>query len=313
MTRTLRRRGRGRRLLALVGLGVAVSTLTACGLDSDPLAGASGPSTGSTATVVVGSAPSTQGQVLGELYAQAIRAEGGAATTRGVASREASLTALRDGSVSLLPELTGDLLLSLDPAATATTEAEITSALPAAVGPDLAVLEPSRARDQAVYVVTRQTSQAKGLRSLDGLKKISATSVLGGPAELRDRAYGLPGLDSIYGARFRQFAPYASPAALVRDLNANKIQVAGLSSTQAAIPDNGYVTLDDPQSMILPQNVVPLARADVAADATVVAAVNGVQRTLTTADLATLIKAVDTGGSAPDQAAGRWLQAKGLA
>ena len=64
---------------------------------------------------------------------------------------------------------------------------------------------------------------------------------------------------------------------------------------------------------LVESRLLPLARADVAADATVVAAVNGVQRTLTTADLATLIKAVDTGGSAPDQAAGRWLQAKGLA
>ncbi len=317
MTATLRRLGRGRRVLTLIGLGVAASALAACGLHSDPLAsstGASAPSSGAAKTVVVGSAQSTESRILGELYAQAIRAEGGAATIRpGTGSREVPLTALRDGSVSVVPAYTGSLLLALDPSATATTEAEIATALPTALGPDLAVLEPSQARDQDVYVVTKQTAQAKGIRSLDDLTKISATSVLGGPAELQNRAYGPPGLADIYGARFRQFTPYASPAALVRDLNANKVQVAGFSTTEAAIADNGYVMLADPQSMILPQNVVPLVRADVAADATVVAAINGVQRVLTTADLAALDKAVDTGRSDPGQVAGQWLKAKGLA
>jgi ABC-type amino acid transport substrate-binding protein len=125
-----------------------------------------------------------------------------------------------------------------------------------------------------VYVVTKQTSQEKGITSLDDLKKISSTSVLGGPAELQDRAYGPPGLEKIYGAKFQQFKPYASPAVKVKDLNDNKIQVASFFTTEAAIPDNGYVKLADPQSMILPQNVVPLVRADVASDTAAVDAIN---------------------------------------
>ncbi len=44
----------------------------------------------------------------------------------------------------------------------------------------------------------------------------------------------------------------------VKDLNDNKIQVASFFTTEAAILDNGYVKLEDPQSMILPQNMVPL-------------------------------------------------------
>ena len=54
----------------------------------------------------------------------------------------------------------------------------------------------------------------------------------------------------------------------MRDLNDNKIQVATFFTTESAILDNGYVMLEDPQSMILPQNMVPLVRADVAENTT---------------------------------------------
>ena len=187
-----------------------------------------------------------------------------ASTKPGIGSREVYIKALQDNSISVVPEYTGNLLLYFDPQATATTEAEIAAALPKAVGSDLKILEPSQAQDQDVYVVTKQTSEEKGITSLEDLKKISSTSILGGPAELQDRAYGPPGLEKIYGATFKQFKPYASPAVKVKDLNDNKIQVASFFTTEAAIPDNGYVKLEDPQSMILPQNVVPLVRADVA-------------------------------------------------
>lgn len=99
----------------------------------------------------------------------------------------------------------------------------------------------------------------------------------------------------------------------MKDLNDNKIQVATFFTTDAAIPDNGYVMLDDPQSMILPQNVIPLMRADVATNTTAVDAVNAVQKALTTADLTALNKQVDVDHADPDQVAGEWLKSKGLA
>ena len=46
--------------------------------------------------------------------------------------------------------------------------------------------------------------------------------------------------------------------------------------------------------MILPQNVVPLVRSDVASNATVVAALDAVQAALTTEELMQLDKKVDS-------------------
>jgi osmoprotectant transport system substrate-binding protein len=307
--------GRARRALAIAGIGAVGLGLAACGGGGDPLAESSASPGGETAAkVIVGSADFTESQVLGELYAQAMKAKGVEVETKaGIGSREVYIKALQDNSISVVPEYTGNLLMYFDKQATATTEAEIMEALPAAIGSDLKVLEPSQAQDQDVYVVTKQTSEQQGITSLDDLKKISSTSILGGQPELEDRAYGVPGLQKIYGATFKQFKPYSSPAVKVKDLNDNKIQVAAFFTTDAAIPANGYVMLEDPQSMILPNNVIPLARADVASNTTAVDAINAVQQALTTEELTALNNKVDAENQDPDQVAGEWLTSKGLA
>jgi osmoprotectant transport system substrate-binding protein len=317
MSFTKRILGQGRRALVAAGVGAAALALAACGGGggADPLADSSGSpsSAAGGGKVVVGSADFTESQVLGELYAQAMKAKGVDVETRaGIGSREVYIKALQDNSISVVPEYTGNLLLYFDKNTTATTEAEIVAALPTAVGSDLKILEPSPAQDQDVYVVTKQTSEEKGVRSLEDLKKISSTSTLGGQPELEDRAYGVPGLEKIYGATFKQFKPYSSPAVKVKDLNDDKIQVAAFFTTDAAIPDNGYVKLDDPQSMILPQNVVPLVRADVASNTAAVDAINAVQKALTTEELTALNKSVDADKQDPNQVAAEWLKTKGL-
>ena len=90
------------------------------------------------------------------------------------------------------------------------------------------------------------------------------------------------------------------------------VQMAEYFTTESAIADNGFVQLADPQSMILPQNVLPLMRADVAADAQVSAALDPVQAALTTVELTALNKQVDVDRMDPDEVATQWLTSKGL-
>ncbi|HET9873700.1 MAG TPA: ABC transporter substrate-binding protein [Propionibacteriaceae bacterium] len=294
-------------------LAAATLVLAGCGANSDPLATESAaPSGSASGPVVVGSANFTESQVLAELYAQAMKAKDVDASTKlNIGSREVYIKALQDESISMIPEYTGNLLLYFDPKASATTAEEVEKALPAAIG-DLKTLKPSSAADQDVYVVTKETSQQKGITSLKDLKKISANSILGGPSELKDRAYGPEGLKSIYGATFKQFRPYDSPAVKVKDLNDNKIQVAEFFTTESAIVDNGYVQLEDPQAMILPQNVIPLIRPEVAENTAATGAVEAVQAALTTEELTALNKKVDVDRQEPAEVAEEWLQSKGL-
>ena len=310
-----------KRSLLGVGLGIAGLLLTACGGNSNPLGDASSPQpsqSGSASAqggpVVVGSADFTESKILAEIYSQALKAKGVDSSTKlGIGSREIYTKALQDGSISAVPEYTGNLLLNFDANATATTADEVEKSLPAVLPPGIKVLKASPAVDQDVYVVTKDFSAKNGITSLDDLKKIASTSTLGGPPELEKRAYGPPGLEKIYGAKFKAFVPYAKYPPKISDLDSNKIQVATFFTTDAVISEKGYVQLEDPQSMILPQNVIPLVRSDVADNANAVAALDAVQSALTTEDLVQLDKKVDSERQDPAQVAGEWLKSKGLA
>lgn len=301
-----------RAVIALAG--VLTLLLSACGANSDPLSdGSSAAPSGGGDQIVVGSANFTESQVLGELYTQAMLAKGVNAVSKpNLGSREVYLQGLKDGSISMIPEYSGNLLLYFDQNAPAQTEEEIEKALPAAIGSDLKILAASEASDQDVYVVTKQFSEANGITSLADLKKVSADSTLGGPSELQKRAYGPPGLEGIYGAKFKAFRSYDSPAVKVKDLNDNKIQVATFFTTDSAIGENGYVQLSDPEHMILPQHVLPLVRADVAENSTATAAVEAVQKALTTEELSALNKQVDVEHKTTTDVAKAWLAQKGL-
>ena len=303
-----------------VSLGLAALLLAACGGTTNPLGEASPPqpseSAAATAPVVVGSADFTESKILAEIYSQALQAKGVESSTKlGIGSREIYIKALQDQSISAVPEYTGNLLLYFDANAnaTATTAAEVEKALPAALPSELKLLKSSPAVDQDVYVVTKEFSAQHGITSLEDLKKIASTSTLGGPPELEERAYGPPGLEKIYGAKFKAFVPYPKYPPKISDLDNNKIQVATFFTTDAVIAEKGYVQLEDPQSMILPQNVVPLVRSDVAENQTAVAALEAVQAALTTEELMQLDKKVDTDHQDPAQVAGEWLKSKSLA
>jgi osmoprotectant transport system substrate-binding protein len=309
--------------LISVGLGIAGLLLAACGGSSNPLGEAtspqasasdSGSATAQSAPIVVGSADFTESKILAEIYSQALKAKGIESSTKlGIGSREIYIKALQDGSITAVPEYTGNLLLNFDANATATTAEEVEKSLPAVLPQGLKVLKASPAVDQDVYVVTKDFSAKNGINSLEDLKKIASTSTLGGPPELEKRAYGPPGLEKIYGAKFKAFRPYAKYPPKISDLDSNKIQVATFFTTDAVLSEKGYVQLQDPQSMIRPQNVIPLVHSDVADNGTAVAALDAVQSALTTEDLMQLNKKVDSEHQDPAQVAGEWLKSKGLA
>jgi osmoprotectant transport system substrate-binding protein len=310
---------------SLIGAGIALAALLlgACGTNNNPLGSsqsavpsASGgvSSSGGAAAVVVGSADFTESKILAEIYSQALKAKGLQSSTKlGIGSREVYIKALQDGSISAVPEYTGNLLTYFDANATATTAEEVEKALPSALPSGLKVLKSSAAVDQDVYVVTKQYSEQNQITSLADLKKIASGAILGGTPELEKRPYGPEGLDKVYGAKFKEFKPYAKYPPKIADLDANKIQVASFFTTDSIIAEKGYVELKDPNSLILPQNVLPLVRSDVADNATAISALEAVQSALTTDDLISLDKKVDSEHQDPNQVAGDWLKSKGLA
>ena len=175
------------------------------------------------------------------------------------------------------------------------------------------MLKSSAAIDQDVYVVSKEFSEKNGVTSLADLAKIAGGVTVGGFSELEERAYGPKGLTSTYGVKVKEFKPYDSPELMAEELNKGNVDVADLFTTASAIGRNQLVQLEDPKQMILPQNVIPLVRSEVADNTTATAALDAVQAALTTEDLIALNSKVDDDRQDPDQVAEEWLKSKGLA
>ena len=308
---------------AVLGLLAASPLLAACG--GDPLAeGSSSPAPGSGGTdaggaVTVGSANFAESEILGELYAQVLEAKGLQVERRmQIGAREVYLDALKDGSIDLIAEYTGNLLGYVDKEATATSSADVEAALKAALPDHLTTLAVAQAEDKDSYNVTKAFSEENGITSLADLAAHPGTLRVGGLPELAQRDYGagLAGLQEVYGVpqdklEFTPISDGGGPLT-VRALVDGDVDLANIFSTTPAIKDNGFVTLEDPKGMITAQNVVPLMAKDKVTDR-IREAVEAVQAQLTTDDLLAM-NAANAGEAKrqPRQVAADWLRQKGL-
>jgi osmoprotectant transport system substrate-binding protein len=300
------------------GLTLAALLLAACGGNADPLGQGSPAQSGSasapaSAPIVVGSANFTESNVIAEIYSQALEAKGIRSSTKlGIGSREVYIKALQDKSIAIVPEYTGNLLLNFDKESKAKTQEEVEAALPEALPADLKVLKSSAAIDQDVYVVSKAFSEKNSVTSLEDLSKVAGGVTVAGFSELEERAYGPKGLTTTYGIKVKEFKPYDSTELMAAELNKGKVDVADMFTTDSAIGRNQLVQLEDPQQLILPQNVIPLVRAEVADNTTATSALDAVQAALTTEELTALNSKVDADHEDPDQVAAEWLKSKGL-
>ncbi|MDY3049080.1 MAG: ABC transporter substrate-binding protein [Rothia sp. (in: high G+C Gram-positive bacteria)] len=300
-----------RALLTGLGLGATSLALSACGSSGENALGSSG-SSQATGSLIIGSADFTESQIIAEIYAAALKARGYEAQTQpAIGAREAYLGALTEGSISLVPDYSGNLLLYFDAQATASSAQEVLEALPAALPADLKALAASPAENKDSLVVTEATASQHGLKSLEDLAALSGQLSLGAPPEFAERAYGLPGLKELYSFTPSSFEPINDGAGplTVAALADGKVDIADLFSTDPALEANSFVVLEDPKNMILPQQVLPLINVDKVSEEAQ-AVLNEVSALITTQVLIDLNKRVsgDEKASAA-QAAGDWVSA----
>lgn len=120
----------------------------------------------------IGSANFQESVLLAYIYAEALRAQGADVSTRlNIGSRETYIPGLKDGSIDLIPEYSGDLLEYFSPKATAVSSADVYAALQQAAPAPLVVLAQSSAQDKDAIVVTRATADTYHLTSIADLAK----------------------------------------------------------------------------------------------------------------------------------------------
>ena len=155
-------------------------------------------------SLVVGSFNFTESQIVAELYAQALEANGYDVTVQAnLGSREQVVfPAISSGELDIVPEYIQSLLNFLDPDAGSVTPEEGVERVEALLPEGLELLEPSAAQDQNALVVTAETAERLGLRTVSDLLTVDEPLVLGGPPECPERPLCIPGYEEVYGLRF---------------------------------------------------------------------------------------------------------------
>jgi osmoprotectant transport system substrate-binding protein len=298
---------------------VTVSTLiagmlSACG-SSNPLGG--GEISGDLKSITVGSADFTESKIIGELYAQALEANGFTVRRQfGIGSRETYIPAVQDHSIDLIPEYTGNLLQYFDKETPATTPDAVLLGLLKALPGDLSILYPSPAEDKDTLAVTQATAQKWNLKSIEDLAKHSPEVKVGAPSEFQTRVTGLVGLKDKYGldiapANFVAISDGGGPAT-VQALTGGTVTAANIFSTSPSIEQNKLVVLEDPKNTFLAANVVPLVASQKMSNE-LKTVLDAVSAKLTTEALIKLNTDVEGNkGVDPDEAAGKWIKDNGF-
>ncbi|MEJ2885429.1 ABC transporter substrate-binding protein [Actinomycetospora aeridis] len=306
---------RSTRALLLAAVATVGVLLAGCGGGgSDPLA--TQPAAPSAqGTVRIGSANFTENRLIAEIYATALETRGVAVERSfGIGSRETYYPALQRGEIDLVPDYTGNLLQFLDPQATATASDQVYQQLTTKVDPNLQLLQQSAAEDKDAVVVTRAYATQNNLRSIQDLAPLCPTVSFGGPPEFQQRSYGVPGLQRNYNCSFREFRALDAGGPLtVAALRDGTVQAADLFTTDAAIPENDFVVLEDPRSNFAAQNVVPVVNRAKSGDPRVTDTLNQISARMDTAQLTQLNQRL-AGPDRPDPAtvARDWLNSAGI-
>lgn len=240
--------------LAATALTVTALALTGCGSSGSlEQPAATGDATGSSTTITIGSQAYYSNEIIAEIYAQALEGAGFTVERKfNIGQRDAIIPSLQNGTVSLTPEYTGNLLQYFDKNTTATTTEDVYAALKKALPEGLSVLDQASATDQDSYNVTAAFAAEHNLTTIADLATVP-NLVLGGAPELEQRPYGPTGLKDKYGVTVT-FSATADTT--VDELVAGRIQLANVYSAEPDIKTKNLVTLEDPKGLFLASHVV---------------------------------------------------------
>ena len=303
--------GKGR-LVALAAVAVGATVALAGCASSDPLDSGSGETDGGGETLVVGSQDYYSNEIIAQLYAQALEANGFTVELQPrIGQREVYIPEIESGAIDVFPEYTGNLLQYYVPDTTATAADDVYAELETSLPEGLRVLDQSPATDQDSYNVTKEFSEQNGVTSLADLSKVTTPLTVGGNSELATRPYGPEGLKSIYGVdvAFTPIEDSGGPLT-IKALEDGDVQLVNIFSASPAIATSDLVTLEDPEGMFLASHVVPVVSEKVDDEAAEI--INTVSAALTAEELVALnAKSVDDQESA-EQIASDWLAEQSL-
>ena len=293
--------------IPLASVAAAALLLTACGADSDPLEDDETTQADGD-TIVVGSQAYYSNEIIAEIYAQVLEDEGFEVQRDfQIGQREVYMPELESGEIDLVPDYTGNLVQYYNDEGDSGSPEEVYEQVGDALPEGLQALDFAEATDQDSYTVTSETAEEHDLTTIGDLANLGDSVSMAANSEFETRPYGPEGAQELYGVTIELTGVEDSGGPLtVGALTDGDVQVADIYTSSPAIEAENLVVLEDPEYLVLPQNVVPVADEDL--DEKAVEALNEVQAQLGAQDLVELnTRSVEDEAPAADVAA-EWLE-----
>jgi osmoprotectant transport system substrate-binding protein len=298
-----------------ISFGVALLIgLTACG------GGGGGKTTTSTGSapkpkVIVGTKNFTEEFILGQLYAQALKAKGFPVEVKSnIGSSEIVDAAITSHKINFYPEYTGVIVLDLakktSPKSAAANYAE---AKKFEETRGLTLLKPTPFYDSDTVSVLKTTAQQHGLKTIADLKKLGSFSYAGYP-ECDKRITCLLGLKQVYGLTKVSFVQIGT-ISVETLLDQHKATAGDIFSTEPALASGKYTPLTDTKHIFGFQNVAPVVSQKLLKGSNgmlLESICNKVSSKLTIDAMIAMNKAVGVDKKTPAAVAKQFLQANGL-
>jgi osmoprotectant transport system substrate-binding protein len=309
-----------RTILTLIAALALTTGVAACGGDDNDdgsgatQAAAAQPGKGKP-PVTLGTKNFTEQFVLGQLYKQALEAQGfTVALKQNIGSTEIADKALRSGQIDMYPEYIGifNTAVAGDAKAYPSVEAAFAAGKAYAERNGFTLLPLTPFSDTDALAVLPELADRNDLRSVADLKEIGRFK-LGAPPEFRQRETGLVGLARVYGIRDVDFAPLTI-GLQYQALDDGKIDVADVFTTDGQLQGGRYVVLEDPKNVFGFQNVTPIVSTRVlrAEGPAFEETLNAVSEKLTTEAMQQMNAAVAIDKQSPADVARRFLEANEL-
>jgi osmoprotectant transport system substrate-binding protein len=322
------------RLLACAAAALGILALSACGSSGSPTtvppasSATTTSTTGATTTtplpgagrppVVIGDKNYTEQFLLGELYYEALQAQGfSVSIDQNIGPTAVTMQALQKGPTQLgmYPEYLNvwNSQVAGDNRRFRTVRSAYNAGQRWALAHGLELLNPTPFSDTAGIATTVNLAQQYGLTTIRSLS-VPPQLTLGGPPQFEhDPTAGLPALEQAYA-----FVPSAYKSLEIgnqyKALDQDTVQAAYVNTTDGEFTTGNYSLLADPKTVFGFGNVVPVVSAQTLNEEGPVfaATVNKVTALLTLSAIRELNAQVDLAGESPAGVASRFLADHGL-
>ncbi|QBP40221.1 ABC transporter substrate-binding protein [Paenisporosarcina antarctica] len=216
-------------------------------------------------TISVGSKNFTEQFILGEIYSQALEAEGYPVERKlNLGGTLVAFEALKSGDIDLYPEYTGTALMDiLDGEPSGDGDAVYQEVKDGLAKDNIEVLDKTNFNNTYVVVATKEIAEKHNLKTLSDLAVKAPELNFALIPEFSERADGLPGLQKTYGGFEFKNTQLFEIGLKYRALTSGEVDVTIGFGTDGQIAGFDLVALEDDKNFWPPYHAVPLVRKSI--------------------------------------------------